>query len=449
MKKTILKSLLLGAAALTALTASAENKVWIEDFTITPGYTEENADYHKIFLNNDDPVGAWQLFMTLPAGLKVEGTAFPAMAEKKARYPYVEDEDGFPTFEHTDATNQDEFNEGTVEDFRIVVTTMKGHNLKGNSGTIYRIKFKADETFAGGDIKLTYFKSDYWIEGAAAGEPTNGSWELTNCCTVHVSVPVAATPLADIVASGVNDNEYVVADPLYVVTKSDKAHCVFVTDGPVKGNWMKIYAEGDVYNAIADMEIIQEGTLKGKLSEASGNQQLTVTTAPTEGEPDESLKVEPKEWNLAQDVPGSDDWHFAPKVNEVIALTGYWQDNAFSGYHNNGGQVVTASMAWCDTEIEMVSNGWYKNVVSAVQLKPTNGSKAESDLPYTKYIVYPTTVEEDNVVTGVENLKGDKAVVSVQYVNVAGQVANTPFQGVNMVVTRYADGSTVTTKVIK
>ena len=40
-------------------------------------------------------------------------------------------------------------------------------------------------------------------------------------------------------------------------------------------------------------------------------------------------------------------------------------------------------------------------------------------------------------------------IVSVQYVNVAGQVANTPFNGVNMVVTRYADGSTVTTKVIK
>ena len=441
MKKTILKSLLLGAAALTALTASANLQVTIEDFEVQPGNT--SWTFANVYVTHEKAFSAIELHFAL-----IDGVTF------NAAKPQGTDLNDWPT---------DEFGESQVglqsntdlngNEFKVVVNN-GANNENGYVGfwpvgrsCICRLAIKTDANFTGAKLHLNYAKSDY--SDPTPGAPEIGIEEASNVDVCNITIPIEPTPLADIVASGVDNTEYVVADPLYVVTKSDKAHCVFVTDGPENGNWMKIYAEGEVYNAIADMEIIKEGTLKGVLSEASGNQQLTVTTAPTEGEPNGSLKVEPKEWNLAQDVPGSDDWHFAPKVNEVIALTGYWQDNAFSGYQNNGGQVVTASMAWCDTEIEMVSNGLYKNVVSAVQLKPTNGSKAESDLPYTKYIIYPTTVEDDNVVTGVENLKGDKAVVSVQYVNVAGQVANTPFQGVNMVVTRYADGSTVTTKVIK
>ncbi|MBQ6279223.1 MAG: hypothetical protein IJK68_05825, partial [Muribaculaceae bacterium] len=53
--------------------------------------------------------------------------------------------------------------------------------------------------------------------------------------------------------------------------------------------------------------------------------------------------------------------------------------------------------------------------------------------------------------TGINNLTVDtnKKVVSVKYVNVAGIESSTPFQGVNIVVTRYDDGSQTTTKVIK
>ncbi|MBQ7691168.1 MAG: hypothetical protein IJT30_08290 [Muribaculaceae bacterium] len=42
-----------------------------------------------------------------------------------------------------------------------------------------------------------------------------------------------------------------------------------------------------------------------------------------------------------------------------------------------------------------------------------------------------------------------KAVASVEYVNVNGQVSNMPFEGVNVVVTKYADGTKSVTKVVK
>ncbi len=39
-------------------------------------------------------------------------------------------------------------------------------------------------------------------------------------------------------------------------------------------------------------------------------------------------------------------------------------------------------------------------------------------------------------------------VKSVKYVNVAGIVSDRPFQGVNIVVTEYTDGTSTTSKVI-
>lgn len=51
--------------------------------------------------------------------------------------------------------------------------------------------------------------------------------------------------------------------------------------------------------------------------------------------------------------------------------------------------------------------------------------------------------------TGVENINADKQVADVRYINVAGQESDTPFNGVNIVVTTYTDGTTSTVKVVK
>ena len=58
------------------------------------------------------------------------------------------------------------------------------------------------------------------------------------------------------------------------------------------------------------------------------------------------------------------------------------------------------------------------------------------------------TIQIDSV-TGIDALSVDRAVESVTYVNPAGQRSSRPFDGVNIVVTRYTDGSTTTAKQIK
>ncbi len=66
---------------------------------------------------------------------------------------------------------------------------------------------------------------------------------------------------------------------------------------------------------------------------------------------------------------------------------------------------------------------------------------------YVSELVFPFTFPE-NIVTGVEDM-GAKQVDSVQYSNLAGVTSTTPFSGVNIVVTRYTDGTTSVTKVIR
>lgn len=63
---------------------------------------------------------------------------------------------------------------------------------------------------------------------------------------------------------------------------------------------------------------------------------------------------------------------------------------------------------------------------------------------------FPTKVlnaEKDDA-TAVENLNTESAVTSVTYINMAGHSATTPFEGVNIVVTRHANGQVTTSKVM-
>ena len=58
----------------------------------------------------------------------------------------------------------------------------------------------------------------------------------------------------------------------------------------------------------------------------------------------------------------------------------------------------------------------------------------------------PLTVTDPS--TGVTDLSVNAAPVSVKYVNAIGQVSNKAFDGVNIVVTKYNDGTQKTTKVV-
>lgn len=67
----------------------------------------------------------------------------------------------------------------------------------------------------------------------------------------------------------------------------------------------------------------------------------------------------------------------------------------------------------------------------------------------TTYTVYPLSLSAGSVVTGVSTVDQAKTVRSVVYYNLQGMASPTPHAGLNVVVTRYTDGSTQVTKVMR
>ena len=66
------------------------------------------------------------------------------------------------------------------------------------------------------------------------------------------------------------------------------------------------------------------------------------------------------------------------------------------------------------------------------------------------YIVYPlSSGGNSEIVTAVEDVNGSRVVDSVRYYNLMGQESKSPFEGINIVVTRYTDGSSSTAKVLR
>lgn len=67
----------------------------------------------------------------------------------------------------------------------------------------------------------------------------------------------------------------------------------------------------------------------------------------------------------------------------------------------------------------------------------------------TTYTVYPLSLGAGSVVTGVSTVDQAKTVSSVVYYNLQGMASPTPHAGLNVVVTRYTDGSTQVAKVMR
>ncbi len=84
-----------------------------------------------------------------------------------------------------------------------------------------------------------------------------------------------------------------------------------------------------------------------------------------------------------------------------------------------------------------------------------DGETALSGSDFDYYIAEGTALYKmkkgSTIITGIDTVKMDVncEVVGVTYVNPVGQMSSTPWQGVNIVVTRYSDGSTTTQKVIR
>ena len=93
----------------------------------------------------------------------------------------------------------------------------------------------------------------------------------------------------------------------------------------------------------------------------------------------------------------------------------------------------------------------YEHFKAIVRLASTSKAPMLKDrMPEnTEYVVFPLNITNQTP-TAINTVEAGNGVVkSVKYVNVAGMVSDVPFQGVNIVVTEYSDGSRSTSKMLR
>ena len=94
---------------------------------------------------------------------------------------------------------------------------------------------------------------------------------------------------------------------------------------------------------------------------------------------------------------------------------------------------------------------YYTRKANIPEVSPRHGVDAAQDAKYyiAEYVFNYTLNDETPPVTGISNVLTERHVESVTYYSPIGQSSRQPFDGVNIIVTRYNDGTISTTKVIK
>ena len=142
-----------------------------------------------------------------------------------------------------------------------------------------------------------------------------------------------------------------------------------------------------------------------------------------------------------------------PKIQEVCSITfAEWTgENTFVVPVNDAQINGTFKVDWAYNAggpQSPASNTAYRFVAAVQRPKGSTYLKAEQEDPI---IVYPLDFTAESALpTAINTVEvGNGEIKSIKYVNVAGIVSDRPFQGVNIVVTEYTDGSRTTTKMLR
>jgi hypothetical protein len=223
--------------------------------------------------------------------------------------------------------------------------------------------------------------------------------------------------LADILANGVNGQEYIVSNDLAVVDVADAKDYAFLTDG--EDNWICVTSSSDLFQTFVDNTTIKGGTLKATLSGIELNPLLTATEA--EGA-DNTINVQIATFYLTET--------FNPKVNQVIDVIGYWNASegalrAYEGTSSVQGASLTLDYTWGASE-NTLQNGKRYTIRCGMNIKEpwhTNASGInvlDYDYDFQNYIGRAMRMPDAPTAIDNINLDGYNDIVNVY--NAQGQL---------------------------
>lgn len=232
-----------------------------------------------------------------------------------------------------------------------------------------------------------------------------------------------------------------------------------------QNNWMLVSLPVELYNQVKEMNTVTSitGTLTEKLNVAM---EATNVVA---GEATEFVSNTYCALNFMgkSSVKGNtpaytnSSYYFAiPKANEyanVVWAVYNVTDGAFYLPSHTGSINVQEFKAAFNVDYslnlvdnpELTSGAVYsfEALVKEVAV-PTTDAKSTSDAS-TKFVVYPLDLDANKVATGVNDVNSAKEVKGVSYFNMMGVESAQPFDGVNIMVTTYTDGTQSAAKVLR
>lgn len=229
-----------------------------------------------------------------------------------------------------------------------------------------------------------------------------------------------------------------------------------------QSNWCEIKLANGVDASQFEGKIIKGGTIHGnftnKLNPTLENVTLTSAAISSEGDyaPNYYMPANffgPQKCynpNHSTDY-GQNYFYMTPKPQEYAQIVwAVWSSQAQkfimstsdndNGHRFEGEFSINLSMNTGAKTTSSITDGYGYNFTAII--KKTESKDAG-------YMVYPLDLDEGiDPATAIESIVTGKAVKSVKFYNVAGIESATPFQGINIVVTEYTDGTRTTTKML-
>ena len=230
-----------------------------------------------------------------------------------------------------------------------------------------------------------------------------------------------------------------------------------------QNNWMLVSLPVELYNQLNEKSTVTSitGSLTEKFNVAMEATNVVFEDVTNDFTPNTYCPINFMGESSVKGNNSTSSYYFAtPKANEyanVVWAVYNGTDGAFYLPSNNGSINVQGFKAAFNVDYslnsvdnpELTSGNVYsfEALVKEVAV-PTTDAKSTSDAG-TKFVVYPLDLDANKVATGVNDVNSAKEVKGVSYFNMMGVESAQPFDGVNIMVTTYTDGTSSAAKVLR
>lgn len=230
-----------------------------------------------------------------------------------------------------------------------------------------------------------------------------------------------------------------------------------------QNNWMLVSLPVELYNQVKEKNTVTSitGTLTEKLNVAMEATKVVFEDVINDFAPNTYCPINILgESSVKGNNPAyTSSYYFAtPKANEyanvVWAVYDEYMDVFFLPSHKDHASVNVQEFEaafYIDYSLNSVDNPELTDgdVYSFEALVKEEKGPSHVIGASTKFVVYPLNLDADKVATGVNDVNSAKEVKGVSYFNMMGVESAQPFDGVNIMVTTYTDGTSSATKVLR